>query len=139
MNQREDIKRMLDKYLDGLTNHDEEAALREYFAGRDNRIPEEWKPFKALFAYVDEERYGTDRPVRQRRKTVSRLIRLGIAAAAVVLALVTITLKTRPQNFVIIDGAVYRDKQTVENEALKALDMVSYDNEDTFGALETLR
>lgn len=56
MKKEEYIKQLLDKYLDGETSSAEERALRGYFTNRDNNIPEEWMPYKALFAYIAEER-----------------------------------------------------------------------------------
>ena len=56
MKKEEYIKQLLDKYLDGETSSAEERALRGYFTNRDNNIPEEWMPCKALFAYIAEER-----------------------------------------------------------------------------------
>lgn len=139
MNQQEHIRQLLDKYLDGLTTVDEEVEMRRYFTNTSNKIPEEWWPYKALFAYIDGQKAETGLQKKHHGTAIIHIIKIGIAVAAVVLALVTITLKAKPENFVIIDGAVYRDKEKVEDEALKALEMVSYDNEDTFGALETLR
>jgi len=56
MKKEEYIKQLLDKYLDGETSSAEERALRGYFTNRDNNIPEEWMPYRALFAYIAEER-----------------------------------------------------------------------------------
>lgn len=139
MDNEKQISQLLDKYLDGGTTQAEEAALREYFATRGADIPEEWRPYKALFAYIDGERREAAPSARHRGRTAMRIVRIAIAAAAIILALVTITPRARPDNFAIIDGKVYRDRHTVEQEALKALEMVSYDSDDTFGALETLK
>ena len=56
MKKEEYIKQLLDKYLDGETSSAEERVLRGYFTNRDNNIPEEWMPYRALFAYIAEER-----------------------------------------------------------------------------------
>ena len=42
-------------------------------------------------------------------------------------------------NYAVIDGKVYTNKKVVEEEALKALEMVSSDEKDNFGALELMR
>lgn len=61
------------------------------------------------------------------------------AAAAILIAVVMIALPRQSDNYAVIDGKVYTNKKVVEEEALKALEMVSSDEEDNFGALELMR
>lgn len=61
------------------------------------------------------------------------------AAAAILIAVVMIALPRQNDNYAVIDGKVYTNKKVVEEEALKALEMVSSDEEDNFGALELMR
>lgn len=146
MKKEEYIKDLLDKYVSGDTTAGEENALRGYFANPDNRIPDEWLPFKALFAYVDEEQEAAGTAVKAvemkpRGKSVKRFKTLVItAAAAAAIAVVVITHGvSRPENYAVIDGKVYTDKQTVNEEALEALHMVSSDYSDSFDALDMMR
>ena len=43
---------LLDRYMDGLTTLEEEAALRRYFRDHDD-IPDEWQDYKVMFTYLD--------------------------------------------------------------------------------------
>ena len=43
---------LLDRYMDGLTTLEEEAALRRYFSTHDD-IPDEWQDYKVMFTYLD--------------------------------------------------------------------------------------
>ena len=142
MKKEEYIKQLLDKYLDGETSSAEERALRGYFTNRDNNIPEEWMPYKALFAYIAEERADAvetaptaDSSLNKARKTG----RHGWISTAILIAVVMIALPRQSDNYAVIDGKVYTNKKVVEEEALKALEMVSSDEEDNFGALELMR
>ena len=142
MKKEEYIKQLLDKYLDGETSSAEERALRGYFTNRDNNIPEEWMPYRALFAYIAEERADAaetaptaDSSLNKARKTG----RHGWIYTAILIAVVMIALPRQSDNYAVIDGKVYTNKKVVEEEALKALEMVSSDEEDNFGALELMR
>ena len=141
MKKEEYIKQLLDKYLDGETSSAEERALRGYFTNRDNDIPEEWMPYRALFAYIAEERADAvetaptaDSSLNKARKTG----RHGWIYTAI-MAVVMIALPRQSDNYAVIDGKVYTNKKVVEEEALKALEMVSSDEKDNFGALELMR
>lgn len=50
------IQDLLDKYLSGDTSNEEEAELRIYFEEHGDDIPEDWKPYRALFSYIDFEK-----------------------------------------------------------------------------------
>lgn len=151
MRKEEYIKQLLDKYLDGETSAAEEKALRGYFANGDNHIPEEWLPYRALFAYIAEEQAAraqdtdktdSSRNGRSKAKTGHRhgwIYTAITAAAAILIAAVMIMLPRQNDNYAVIDGKVYTNKKVVEEEALKALDMVSADEDDSFGALEMMR
>lgn len=145
MKKEEYIRTLLDKYVNGDTTAGEENALRGYFANPDNRIPDEWQPFKALFAYVDEEQAAAgpsaNKAAGRNSKTVRRFKRLAItAAAAAAIAVFVVTHGgARPDNYAVIDGKVYTDKQTVNEEALEALQMVSTDYSDSFEALDMMK
>ena len=50
------VGRLLKKYMDGLTTNAEEKTLRDYFSNPSAIVPEEWKPYRALFSFVGEQR-----------------------------------------------------------------------------------
>lgn len=147
MKKEEYIQQLLDKYLDGDTSTAEEEALRGYFIHSGDDIPEKWRPYKALFTYIVEER--ADKTVTKRTVTSShvnfkallryRRVYAAMTAAAALIAVMMISLPHTEKNYAVIDGKVYTDKKIVEDEALKALDMVSSDQDADFSALEMMR
>ena len=147
MKKEEYIQQLLDKYLDGDTSIAEEEALRGYFIHSGDDIPEERRPYKALFTYIVEER--ADKTVTKRTVTSShvkfkallryRRVYAALTAAAVLIAVMMISLPHAEKNYAVIDGKVYTDKNIVEDEPLKALDMVSSDQDADFSALEMMR
>lgn len=148
MKKKEYIKQLLDKYLDGETSSAEERALRGYFTNKGNDIPEEWMPYRALFTYIAEERADEgetaetiDINVNKAGKAHRRgwIYAAATAAAAILIAVVMISLPRSNDNYAVIDGKVYTNKKVVEDEALKALQMVSSDNDDNFDALKMMR
>lgn len=148
MKKEEYIKQLLDKYLDGETSSAEERALRGYFTNKGNNIPEEWMPYRALFTYIAEERADEgetaetiDINVNKAGKAHRRgwIYAAATAAAAILIAVVMISLPRQNDNYAVIDGKVYTNKKVVEDEALKALQMVSSDNDDNFDALKMMR
>lgn len=148
MKKEEYIKQLLDKYLDGETSSAEERALRGYFTNKGNNIPEEWMPYRALFTYIAEERADggetaetIDINVNKAGKSHRRgwIYAAATAAAAILIAVVMISLPRQNDNYAVIDGKVYTNKKVVEDEALKALQMVSSDNDDNFDALKMMR
>lgn len=148
MKKEEYIKQLLDKYLDGETSSAEERALRGYFTNKGNNIPEEWIPYRALFTYIAEERTDEgetaetiDINVNKAGKAHRRgwIYAAATVAAAILIAVVMISLPRSNDNYAVIDGKVYTNKKVVEDEALKALQMVSSDNDDNFDALKMMR
>ena len=143
MKKEEYIKQLLDKYLDGETSSAEERALRGYFTNKGNNIPEEWMPYRALFTYIAEERADegeTAETIDINVNKAGKSHRRGwIYAAAILIAVVMISLPRQNDNYAVIDGKVYTNKKVVEDEALKALQMVSSDNDDNFDALKMMR
>lgn len=86
------IQKLLDRYFEGETSLEEEAALKEYFRGE--QIDPEFKPFQALFQYFESERQpalSKDFEQRVLAKIQSqKRLRIGwvyrIAAAAAIIA-----------------------------------------------------
>lgn len=148
MKKEEYIKQLLDKYLDGETSSAEERALRGYFTNKGNNIPEEWMPYRALFTYIAEERSDEGETAETIDINVNKAVKAhrrgwiyaaATAAAAILIAVVMISLPRQNDNYAVIDGKVYTNKKVVEDEALKALQMVSSDNDDNFDALKMMR
>lgn len=98
------IRRLIDRYFEGLTSLDEEKELSEYFRG--GEVREEFRRFAPLFAFRDACAYGHDMPERKtgiRPKALKTLVAAvaAVAAAAVVcaaIALAVVLLHTGPGN-----------------------------------------
>ena len=62
-----------------------------------------------------------------------------LLAAACVVGVVLLTgIPDSRENYAVIDGRVYTNRQVVEREAMEALQMVSADEEDSFSALDMM-
>ena len=92
---------LLDRYMDGLTSVEEEAALRRYFRDHDD-IPDEWQDYKVMFTYLDSgmEDSNLSLPAQEEPQRVSLIQQMGrrwwgIAAAAVITAAVVVTATLR--------------------------------------------
>lgn len=59
-----DIRKLIDKFMEGRTSLEEERLLGEYFR-TERDIPEELKPYREMFAYFD--RGMTDEDLLGRR------------------------------------------------------------------------
>lgn len=155
----DEIKALLDRYIDGATTCAEEQQLRQYFRTHADALPDEWKPLRALFLFVDDERealelgeessdsaleaeHPTQTETEQRASFVSirrraRRTWLAVASVAAVLLLVALPfIKGRGHSaYAIIDGQRTNDQEVVMQEAEAALQEVAIDDEDAFGAL----
>ena len=85
---------LLDRYMDGLTTLEEEAALRRYFRDHDD-IPDEWQDYKVMFSYMDSGMEEGDLPAQEPQRTpfIAQMGRRwwGIAAAACITAAIVAT------------------------------------------------
>lgn len=86
---------LLDRYMDGLTTLEEEAALRRYFSTHDD-IPDEWQDYKVMFTYLDSGMEDGNLPAieeSQRTPFIAQMGRRwwGIAAAACITAAIVVT------------------------------------------------
>lgn len=160
------VGRLLKKYMDGLTTNAEEKTLRDYFSNPSAIVPEEWKPYRALFSFVGEQReefFGgsmkeTDGGVMEekdgngsveenvsgegkRRKRHVRGLVWTLSAAATLLLLVGVFFgrQRQPDCYMIVDGKMYTDRKEVKTEAVEALDMVGENSEDPFAAMDMMR
>lgn len=91
---------LLDRYMDGLTTLEEEAALRRYFRDHDD-IPDEWQDYKVMFSYLDSGMEEGDLPAQEPQRTpfIAQMGRRwwGIAAAACITAAIVATAVLRHQ------------------------------------------
>lgn len=151
-----DIRKLIDRYMSGETTNEEEAKLRSWFRLAGDNIPEEWRPLRALFSFVDEERnfieakpndYIEPKPqfsplliaLHKPRTWISSTV----AAAAVAIALLVPSVKNgmgaTPQNYAVIDGVVYTNPKVINEQVDEALQTVSSNNEDPFSALDMMK
>lgn len=143
-----DIRKLIDRYMSGETTNEEEAKLRSWFRLAGDNIPEEWRPLRALFCFVDEERnYIEPKPqfsplliaLHKPRTWISS----AVAAAAVAIALLVPSVKNgmgaTPQNYAVIDGVVYTNPKVINEQVDEALQTVSSNNEDPFSALDMMK
>lgn len=156
----DEIKALLDRYMDGATTCAEEQQLRQYFRTHADALPDEWKPLRALFLFVDDEREALElgealtdsvleaelpmqteteqhvAPLVSIRRRARR-VWLAVASVAAVLLLVALPfIKGRGHSaYAIIDGQRTNDQEVVMQEAEAALQEVAIDDEDAFGAL----
>lgn len=160
------VGRLLKKYMDGLTTNAEEKTLRDYFSNPSAIVPEEWKPYRALFSFVGEQRkefFGgsmeeadggameekdgdgsvDEKPSgedKRRKRHVGGLV-WALSAAATLLLLVGVFFGRQRQSdcYMIVDGKMYTDRKEVKAEAVEALDMVGENSEDPFAAMDMMR
>lgn len=159
-----DIRKLIDHYMSGETTNEEEAKLRSWFRLAGDNIPEEWRPLRALFCFVDEERnyieaksnddieidaHDDIEPKPQFSPLLIALhkprtwISSAVAAAAVAIALLVPSVKNgmgaTPQNYAVIDGVVYTNPKVINEQVDEALQTVSSNNEDPFSALDMMK
>ena len=143
-----DIRTLIDRYMSGETTNEEEAMLRSWFRLAGDNIPEEWRPLRALFSFVDEEQSFIE-PKPQLSPLLIALhkphtwISSAVAAAAVAIALLVPSVKngmgTTPQNYAVIDGVVYTNPKVINEQVDEALQTVTSNNEDPFSALDMMK
>ena len=86
---------LLDRYMDGLTTVEEEAALRRYFSTHDD-IPDEWQDYKVMFTYLDSGMEDGHLPAMEEPRRTPFIAQMGrrwwgIAAAACITAAIVAT------------------------------------------------
>lgn len=155
-----DIRTIIDRYMSGETTNEEEATLRTWFRLAGDDMPEEWRPLKALFSFVDEERETAEADAAETvapadaslhsRKTLLIALRrpriwISSAVAAAVVAIVMLVPPTNkafapePQNYAVIDGKVYTSQKVINEQVDEAFQTVTVDNEDPFSALDLMQ
>jgi hypothetical protein len=139
----DNIKLLMEKYLEGLTSLDEEQKLRAYFQ-REN-VPQEWKMYQPIFQYFTAERDAiakTGRPDLSANKVGIKqmVLRWGsIAAAACLLLFVGLRLFMNVDiglevSQAYIDGEKYTDIELIRTETLKGLENLSQGSKDAYSS-----
>ena len=118
------IEELLEKYFEGDTSAAEEKWLRAFFASTD--VPEEFLPYKAMFAYFDEEIAVAKKPAKRFFIRPAYRILLGVAASLLILLGVYGTwflqgTRFCAENYVVINGRCYTDMHTIRTVAFDAL------------------
>lgn len=155
-----DIRTLIDRYMSGDTTNEEETTLRTWFRLAGDDMPEEWRPLRALFSFVDEERETAEAddtatvsptPIPpQRRAALLRALHrpriwISSAVAAAAVALVMLVPPTynavthTQQNYAVIDGKVYTSQKVINEQVDEAFQTVAVDNEDPFSALDLMQ
>lgn len=155
-----DIRTLIDRYMSGDTTNEEETTLRTWFRLAGDDMPEEWRPLKALFSFVDEERETTETddaanvsptllPPQRHAALLKALHRpriwISSAVAAAAVAFVMIAPPTdnavthTPQNYAVIDGMVYTSQKVINEQVDDALQTVSVEDDDPFSALDLMQ
>lgn len=140
-----DIRMLINRYMSGATTNEEEATLRTWFLLAGDDIPEEWRPLRALFGFVDEER-----EMPHRRNTLLIALhrpRIWISSAVAAVAIVIVMFVpqmynvfiTTPQNYAVIDGKLYTNQEVINEQVDEALQTVSAENDDPFSALDLMQ
>ena len=159
--QKNDIRTLIERYMSGKTTNEEEATLRTWFRLAGEDVPEEWRPLRALFSFVDEERLTSDvtKWAATEEKTTNhnlhptprlKILRKpriwtasAVAAAAIAMVLLVPAIRknaeTMPQNYAIIDGKVYTNPKVIKQQADDALEIVACEDEDPFSALDMMQ
>lgn len=140
-----DIRMLIDRYMSGDTTNEEEATLRTWFRLAGDDIPEEWRPLRVLFGFVDEER-----ETPHRRNTLLKAlhrpriwISSAVAAAAIAIVMLVPSMNKAfaptPQNYAVIDGKLYTNQEVINEQVDEALQTVSAENDDPFSALDLMQ
>lgn len=159
--QKNDIRTLIERYMSGETTNEEEATLRTWFRLAGEDVPEEWRPLRAMFSFVDEERLTSDviKWAATEEKTTShnlhptprlKILRKpsiwtasAVAAAAIAMILLVPAIRknaeTMPQNYAVIDGKVYTNPKVIKQQADDALEIVACEDEDPFSALDMMQ
>ena len=159
--QKNDIRTLIERYMSGETTTEEEATLRTWFRLAGEDVPEEWRPLRAMFSFVDEERLTSDvtKWAATEEKTTNHNLRptprlkilrkpsiwtaSAVAAAAIAMILLVPAIRknaeTMPQNYAVIDGKVYTNPKVIKQQADDALEIVACEDEDPFSALDMMQ
>lgn len=135
-----DIRMLIDRYMSGDTTNEEEATLRTWFRLAGDDIPEEWRPLRALFCFVDEQRSTTlQRAMHRPRIWISSAVAAAAIAIVMLVPSMNKTFAPEPQNYAVIDGKLYTNQEVINEQVDEALQTVSAENDDPFSALDLMQ
>ena len=133
------IRKLLEKYLEGRTDQQEERYLREFFRTVVD-VPEDLEPYRSMFDYFEKEsrvRSGlapadiinTPATGKKTKKIRQTTIFRAAAVAATLLILAGVFLLNRQEGsgkiYAIVNGEPVTNEQVAYQETKRALDMVS--------------
>ena len=140
-----DIRMLIDRYMSGDTTNEEEATLRTWFRLAGDDIPEEWRPLRALFGFVDEERETPHSrntlliALHRPRIWISSAVAAAAIAIVMLVPLMNKAFAPEPQNYAVIDGKLYTNQEVINEQVDEALQTVSAENDDPFSALDLMQ
>ena len=137
------IDNLINKYFEGESTCEEEKQIRLFF--KQEEIPPHLEKYRAFFSFFDEEIEKSkiedekNIPLNARRSNyqIIRLAMIGIAAC-LILTFGIIGIHQyfeMPQNYVVIDGVCYTQKDLVFHEALNSLQAVAMGEDDILNTL----
>ncbi|MDD7317358.1 MAG: hypothetical protein SOZ80_01570 [Prevotella sp.] len=125
------MRELIDKYIDGRTTGDEERLLREHFASPATIVGDDMRWMRALSQFTEAERL----PAVKSRREYYAVAKIAASVAIVLSAWLLYPGNKVSESFAVVDGKRVTDRTVVEAEALDALNFVSTDNEEMYGAL----
>lgn len=119
---QQQIQDLLDKFMNGLTTLEEEAALGDYF--RTHEVPREWEDYRQMFGYFDR---GMEGELLSSQASTAPLMRQmrhrwwGIAAAAAITAVIVSLTMLRPgTSTTVTQQPPVAEVQTVDTPVVSA-------------------
>jgi len=133
------IESLIEKYFEGETSSKEEQILFAYFEAND--VPEDLQSCQSYFSSLNILKSkqtslslsGEKPPYRfTRRYNLSYFVRFAAVAASVALIVVWVQIQAKPNNYVVINGIKYTDKETVEQAFAVSLENAKLNIDDIF-------
>jgi hypothetical protein len=128
----ENVDLLIEKYLEGLTNLQEEQQLRDYFQKKN--IPEHLEIYKPVFMFFSAEinrKYKVKYFIRNCKNQI-----IAIAAACLVLflgiQLVSDNHTVSEMSIAYINGTKYVNKEVIVSETIESLNNLSAANADAY-------
>ena len=142
---KEQIEKLLKRYLEGDTTNEEENLLRHFFTTT-QIVPPEWEGYKALFCWEASQQHPANSRSAIPALKPSRLaIAASIAALLLIGAGIMATLlhsshaaQQTMQSYAVLDGRYTTDAAVIAREVEEALLLVSVTEEETFDAIDNL-
>jgi hypothetical protein len=143
MNQRNNIKELLERYFASTSSDEDERRLRAYFASE--HVADEWQPYRPIFEYITRRRRETEIPMRHLPRHGKRRIWWTAAAAACIAFAVWLPSRFAQQQpatctgtFVIVDGHCSNDLELVKKYAIRNIDLIYEPSEEMYDPLDFL-